>query len=632
MGTATNRRTSCLRVSKPLVYTDRTRVKATVTFSTLAKKVCYIRQARFLPIILSIPPSGGRFVSSGTSRLVVLPDDRKRYGVFEELNEVQSRFGYLPEDQLKQVAARRGLALRDVHSVATFYPHFHLHQPKKVDVRFCDDMTCHLMGACELRNRVEEKFPADSRSDITFNAVSCLGRCDQAPAIAVNDRIYDDLDIARTVGIVQEALGGIYISGREPRSYRDKLRCDPYDGHGHYSALRALIQSQDFEGAIAKLKDAGLKGMGGAGFPTATKWEFVRNQKSDEKFVVCNADESEPGTIKDRFIMQEMPHMVIEGMIIAALTVGAKRGWIYIRHEYEHSAQRIQEEILKCYAEGLLGPNILDTDLSFDLEVFISPGGYICGEVSAMLEAIEGKRAEPRDKPPQTGSHGLWQKPTLANNVETFSAAAAILVRGAEWWNSFGKNGGKGLKIVAITGHVALPGAYEIEMGTTYKELLDMAGGVLQGASLLGFAPSGPSSGYLPASMIDLPIEWGAVSKAGSMVGSAAVVICAEGSCMLDMALNAIRFFRNESCGKCVPCRVGTQKMVDMLTAWSKGKFSDDQMPLLNELSETMKSASICGLGQIAPVPILSVIKHFPDHMEAHLVHKKCPGDVCFSR
>ena len=319
-------------------------------------------------------------------------------------------------------------------------------------------------------------------------------------------------------------------------------------------------------------------------------------------------------------------------MILAALCVGATRGWIYIRHEYDAPREILQREIDRCYQEHLLGQRILGSEFSFDLEIFVSPGGYICGEASAMLEAMEGKRAEPRDKPPGTGTHGLWGKPTVVNNVETFALATTILANGPEWFQQQGINGGVGLKFACVSGHVNQPGVFEVPMGITYRELIwKYAGGVMNDNPLLGFAPSGPSSGFLPASMVDLPMDWQPLQNAGSMVGSTAVVVCAEGTCMLDMALNSTRFFRNESCGKCVPCRVGTQKIVDMLTRWTRGATRDIDRALLTDLSECMRNASICGLGQIAPVPIESVLKYFPEQIDDHLQRRFCIGGVCFT-
>jgi formate dehydrogenase beta subunit len=571
--------------------------------------------------------------TTATVKMFAADDERRRFGIYDDLRAIQAKFGYLPHDELKAVAGRRHLELRDVHSVATFYPHFHTSAPKRAVVKFCDDMTCHLRGSAALRPQVENQFSVKEREEIEFKSVSCLGRCDAAPALAINDHILDGMTPLTTAEEIQKAIGGIELRASAPRVSDKRPASDPYVGQQPYGFLRKLIESRDFPGVIATLKEAELRGMGGAGFPAHIKWDLVTKTPATEKFVICNADESEPGTIKDRQIMMQMPHVLVEGMIIAGLTVGAKRGYIYIRHEYEHAAAILEQEIKQCYAEKLLGKNILGSRMGFELSVFISPGGYICGEVSALLEAMEGKRAEPRDKPPQTGTHGLWLKPTLAHNVESFTCAVAILNNGPEWYKAQGKNGAHGLKFIGITGHVNNPGAYEVPFGTTYTEMISTwGGGILGGKKLLGFAPSGPSSGYLPASMADLPMEWGALSKVGAMVGSSAIVVCAEGTCMLDMALNSIRFFRNESCGKCVPCRVGTEKLTQMLTEWSRGNYQPEQMAAVKELSEAMKAASICGLGQIAPVPVLSVLKHFPDQVADHLERRICAGGVCFSR
>ena len=329
--------------------------------------------------------------------------------------------------------------------------------------------------------------------------------------------------------------------------------------------------------------------MGGAGFPTSMKWDLVRKQPGPVKYIVCNADESEPGTIKDRFIMTHLPHLLIEGMMLAGLATGAKQGILYIRHEYHLQEEILGEEIRRAYRAGLLGKNILGSGLDFELEVFVSPGGYICGEESALIEAIEGHRAEPRNKPPFPGVQGLWQKPTVINNVETFVNVPQILARGVEWYKSAGRNGSRGLKFVGVSGHTAKPGIFEVPLGITMREVLfDYAGGVRGGKSLKAFAPSGPSSGYLPASMADVRLDFKALAEAGSMLGSGAIVVCDDTTCMLDMALNAVRFYRNESCGKCVPCRVGSQKMVDLLMRWTQGGLPEASyradLALLDEL------------------------------------------------
>ena len=553
--------------------------------------------------------------------------------MFDELRVIQHEFGYLPADELRRLAGKIDVPLSQIHAVASFYPHFQLTPPPQVDVRVCADMSCHLRGGVEVKASLDKAFRGTNPEAVTVRDVSCLGRCDQAPAISINDQIYCNVQGERTAAVIKDLLSGGALPELPQDRHRVPVVSDPYNGTSNYSVVRRFVETRDWAGIVATLKASGLRGMGGAGFPTGSKWEIVRNARGKEKYIVCNADESEPGTIKDRFIMENAPWLVIEGMITAGLVTGARRGILYIRHEYENPKEILLEEIERCYREHLLGANILGSDLSFDLEIFVSPGGYICGEESALLEAIEGKRAEPRNKPPFPGTNGLWNQPTAINNVETFAFATVILVRGVEWFKAQGKNGSAGMKFVGISGDVNRPGIFEVPMGMKYSELIqDYAGGVLDGRALLGFAPSGPSSGYLPAPMADLPLDWNALAAAGSMVGSGAIVVCAEGRCMLDMALNAVRFYRNESCGKCVPCRVGSQKMVEMLTGWTEGRASDSELQLLDELSTAMKLTSICGLGQIVPAPIQSVLKHFPEVVSEHVKNRRCPTGVCIPK
>ncbi len=552
--------------------------------------------------------------------------------MFEELRAIQRDFGYLPADRLTTLAEKINIPVSQIHAVASFYPHFHLSPPPQVDVRVCADMSCHLRGADQVRSALDSAFQGADAKEISIRDVSCLGRCDQAPAFMVNDKIHSRVTTREAVAMIQDVLAGKPLPDRGHSAKRMAVTSNPYNGAGEYTVVRRFLATRNWQEIIATLKTAGLRGMGGAGFPTSSKWELVRNAPSHPKYIVCNADESEPGTIKDRGIMENVPYLVIEGMITAGLVTGAQKGILYIRHEYEEPKDILQQEIDRCYQQGFLGSRILGSDLAFDLEIFVSPGGYICGEESALLEAIEGKRAEPRNKPPFPVTNGLWNQPTVINNVETFCLATVILARGADWYKAQGKNGSVGMKFVGISGDVNLPGIFEVPMGITYAELVhENAGGILGGGNLLAFAPSGPSSGYLPASSANLPLDWNAVAAAGSMVGSGAIVVCAEGRCMLDMALNATRFYRNESCGKCVPCRVGSQKLVEMLKGWSAGVGGSDDMQLLTELSIALKQASICGLGQVVPVPIASVIKHFPGVVEEHVAHHRCPGGVCFN-
>jgi NADH:ubiquinone oxidoreductase subunit F (NADH-binding)/NADH:ubiquinone oxidoreductase subunit E len=553
--------------------------------------------------------------------------------VFDELRAIQATFGYLPSDQLHQLSGKLKIPVNQIHAVASFYPHFYLKPPPKVDVRVCADMSCHLRGSPEVRRSLEGAFAGQSQDAITIRDVSCLGRCDTAPALSINDHIYSGGNPRQVVELVRNTTEGKPLpSPHRDHHHRQRLSIDPYNGGAStYKAVRHLVDGRDYKAVIETLKAGGLRGMGGAGFPTGTKWEIVRNAAGIKKYIVCNADESEPGTIKDRFIMENVPHLVIEGMIVAGLVTGATKGIIYIRHEYEEQREALQEEVQRCYRERVLGSSVMGSDLVFDLEVFVSPGGYICGEESALLEALEGKRAEPRNKPPFPGTNGLWNSPTAINNVETFTLASAILINGVDWYKKQGINNVAGLKFVGISGDVVHPGVFEVPMGTSYRDLIyKYAEGISDGKPLLGFAPSGPSSGYLPASKVDLPLDFNALAAAGSMVGSGAIVVCAEGRCMLDMALNATRFYRNESCGKCVPCRMGSQKLVDLLTHWTQGESGKNDLQLIDELFKAMRLTSICGLGQIVHAPLASVMQHFPSVIDEHLKAKRCPGRVCF--
>jgi NADH:ubiquinone oxidoreductase subunit F (NADH-binding)/NADH:ubiquinone oxidoreductase subunit E len=550
--------------------------------------------------------------------------------IFNELREIQRQFGYLPADQLKSLAKKIDVPLYRLHGVASFYPHFHLTPPRKVDVRVCQDLSCHLRGASELRAGIEEACRKSANPDVQIGGVSCLGRCNEAPAVAINDHIFADISKDQIEAMIGNLLAGVPLPKALPQSQCVSCESDPYREGERYLALKRLIETGDSTATFATLKSSGLRGLGGAGFPTESKWQLVRQAPGTEKYIVCNADESEPGTFKDRFILTHLPHLVIEGMILASVLTGAKKGILYIRHEYEEQEKILHSEIERCKEAKLLGSNILGTDLAFDLEIFVSPGGYICGEESALLEAIEGKRAEPRNKPPFPVQEGLWNKPTVINNVETFANVPTILVRGVDWYKAQGLGGAAGLKFIGVSGDVVRPGVYEVPMGTPVADLIfKYGGGVPGGKKLKAFAPSGPSSGYLPASMADVRLDFKSLADAGSMLGSGALVVCAEDRCMLDMALNATQFYRNESCGKCVPCRVGSQKLVEMLSGWTKGESSPSDLALLDELADALRLTSICGLGQVVPAPIASVLKHFREEIDSHLLHRNCPAGVC---
>ena len=549
--------------------------------------------------------------------------------LFDELKDIQREFGYLPAAKLNDLAARKQIPLHRVHEVASYYPFFYLQPQPKVTVGVCGDLSCHLRGADRLFQHLKQRFAAGGAS-IAVREISCPGRCDSAPAISINHVIVTGAGMQDAENLIALALTGVNSPHLPKEMPAVRLASDPYAGNEPYGVLREIVSSGNAGAITRELRAAGLCGMGGAGFPAYIKWEIVRDAPGTPKYVVCNADESEPGTIKDRYILDHLPHLVIEGMILAALATRASHGYIYIRHEYEEQAKVLQAELERCRRNNLLGDSILNSGLAFDIEIFVSPGGYICGEGSALLEPLEGKRAEPRNRPPNSATHGLWQKPTVLNNVETFAIVPQILAMGAERYKSQGRNGASGLKFVAVTGDVRQPGVFEIPMGTPASELImNLAGGPLPDSSVKAFAPSGAASGFLPASMMDVALDFRSMAAAGSMLGSGAIVVLSEKRCMLDMALNAVKFFRNESCGKCVPCRIGSQKLVDLLTGWTKGVTAASDRDLIRELSEGLKLTSICGLGQFIPYPIETVLRYFSDEVNAHIVEKRCPAGVC---
>jgi NADH:ubiquinone oxidoreductase subunit F (NADH-binding)/NADH:ubiquinone oxidoreductase subunit E len=568
--------------------------------------------------------------------LVQIEPGRNKLGVFEDLRRVQDNIGFVPPAEIARIAERRNVAIKDVHTVASFYPHFHLKAPIRVDVRVCDDMSCHLNGARQLRHALEHQY-AGASDIVQVRDISCVGRCDHAPVVSINEHYHEAASFSAVVALVDKEVlsprtGHHSPPPRSPEQRGITIQCDPYpDQQSQYGIFSKLIAEKNFDETIALLKTGELRGMGGAGFSTYIKWEGAKKSRGPEKFVVCNADESEPGTIKDRFILQYLPHMVFEGMMVAGAIVGAQKGFLYIRHEYELQTEVLREELTRLYSLGLVGKNIQGSGIDFDLEVFVSPGGYICGEETALMEAIQGNRSEPRNKPPRTVNSGLWGKPTALNNVETFTHAITILGKGGDWYRDFGRPGSPGVKFVGVTGNVKHPGVFEVPMGITYRELIDTyAGGALEGREIVGFAPSGPSSGYLAASHLDTPLDWDKVKALHSMLGSGAVVVVDDSGCMLDMALTSVRFYRNESCGKCSPCRIGTQKLVDLLENWQQGKVGPGDQDLLRDLSAVLRQASLCGLGQIAPAPIQSVMKHFPEMMREHLEDRHCRAGICF--
>ena len=528
------------------------------------------------------------------------------------LMEIQGRLGWLPREELEALAREQKRPLYEIQGLVSFYPHFRTEPPAGVTVRVCHDLTCWLNGAEDRIAQLHEQY--GDGGDVEVVEISCPGRCDIAPAATVDEQParLDDVDTlvdAKRGG--DNDLGAVVAYGPE-----GGWPNDPYGpGEPRYQALRALLSGEITpQQVIDDLEASGLRGMGGAGFPTGKKWELVRGEEAVDgsgiKYAICNADESEPGTFKDRQLLAEQPHLVLEGLLMGMVVTGAEEGWVFIRHEYGPEEAVLHAEIENLREQGLIGDDVLGSGRRLSLDIFTSPGGYILGEETALIECMEGHRGEPRNKPPFPGVWGLWGRPTLMNSVETFADVPIIVARGAQWWQDQGLGDSDGLKFFAVSGHVERPGVYCVPMGTTIRDLLDVAGGVAGGAALESVQPGGASSNFLGPDHLDVPLDFGTLAEAGSMLGSGAVVVIAEGTDSLAAATNVLRFFRNESCGKCVPCRVGSTKAHDLLTDTLRagGELDEGRRARLLELELTMRKTSICGLGQVALGPVVSVM------------------------
>ena len=529
------------------------------------------------------------------------------------LMEIQERLGWLPREELEALAREQKRPLYEIQGLVSFYPHFRTEPPAGVTVRVCHDLTCWLNGAEDRIAQLHEQY--GDTGDVEVVEISCPGRCDIAPAATVDEQPARLDDVEMLVEVKRSGdndLGAVVAYGPE-----GGWPNDPYGpGEPRYQALRALLSGEITpQQVIDDLEASGLRGMGGAGFPTGKKWELVRGEEAVDgsgiKYAICNADESEPGTFKDRQLLAEQPHLVLEGLLMGMVVTGVEEGWVFIRHEYGPEEAVLHAEIENLREQGLIGDDVLGSGRRLSLDIFTSPGGYILGEETALIECMEGHRGEPRNKPPFPGVWGLWGRPTLMNSVETFADVPIIVARGAQWWQDQGLGDSDGLKFFAVSGHVERPGVYCVPMGTTIRDLLDVAGGVAGGAALESVQPGGASSNFLGPDHLDVPLDFGTLAEAGSMLGSGAVVVIAEGTDSLAAATNVLRFFRNESCGKCVPCRVGSTKAHDLLTDTLRagGELDEGRRARLLELELTMRKTSICGLGQVALGPVVSVLR-----------------------
>jgi len=520
---------------------------------------------------------------------------RRRDLLIEYLHLIQDRYGHLSARHLAALAAELHLAQTEVYEVATFYAHFDVvHDgaaaPPPVTIRVCDSLSCAMAGAEKLLNALGDGLGADVR----VVRAPCVGRCDSAPIAEVGHYYVDHADPAAVAKAVAE-----HRHAPDVPAYID---LDAYRAAGGYTLLERLRKGEvTGEQVIEALDKSGLRGCGGAGFPTARKWRSVLGVPGP-RLMAVNADEGEPGTIKDRYFLETDPHRVLEGMLIGAHVVAATDVYFYVRDEYQAALVVLRRELDKLRAAGLT------KDVSVHLRR--GAGAYICGEESAMIESIEGKRGLPRHKPPLPFQVGIFGRPTLINNVETLYWVRELVERGPQWWLDQGRNDRKGLHTYSVSGRVANPGVKITPAGVTIRELIDeYCGGMLPGHQFKAYLPGGASGGILPASLGDVPLDFGTLEAHGSFIGSAAVVVLSDQDDMREAALNVMRFFEDESCGQCTPCRVGTEKAARLMARkdWDKD--------LLSELSVAMRDASICGLGQAAPNPLLCVIKYFPEEV-----------------
>jgi len=528
---------------------------------------------------------------------------------------------------------------------------------KRLSVLLCSGSACQSSGALAVKQALVEALTAQGLMDeVQIVETGCMGPCELGPILLVYpDGVYYVRVKPADVG---EIVTEHFLKGRpvrrllwtapapEPRTIPffarqkkivlencgqiDPEKIEEYIAVGGYEALAKVLTQMTPEEVIAEITKSGLRGRGGAGFPTGKKWQAVREAKGNPKYVICNADEGDPGAFMDRAILEGDPHSVLEGMAIAAYAVGAEKGYIYVRAEYPLAVKRLEVAIAQARKMGLLGTRIFETDFSFDIELRMGAGAFVCGEETALIASIEGKRGEPRPRPPYPATSGLFGKPTLINNVETFANVRHIILRGADWFAQIGTETSKGTKVFALAGQVKNTGLVEVPMGITLRELIfDVGGGVPEGRKFKAVQIGGPSGGCLPESLLDVPIDYESLKQYGAIMGSGGVIVLDDTSCMVNVAKFFLEFTADESCGKCVPCRVGLRVLLSILEKIVRGEGNEADLEELERLGRMIQATALCGLGQTAPNPVLSTLRYFRDEYLAHIRDKACPAGVC---
>ena len=531
----------------------------------------------------------------------------------------------------------------------------------RAHVLICAGTGCTSSGSAKLFTEFERCIQeAGIDNEVKLVKTGCFGLCAQGPIVVVYPegsmycRVTPE-DVQEIVSehlvkgrIVQRLLEGhteseVEADAQETDFFKKQTRValqncgrinpeniDEYIAYDGYAALGKVLTEMTPEQVIQTVLDSGIRGRGGAGFPTGRKWDFARKSVSDKKYVCCNADEGDPGAFMDRSVLEGDPHVVLEAMAIAGYAIGSDQGYIYVRAEYPIAVHRLEIAIKQAREYGLLGKNIFGTDFSFDIEIRLGAGAFVCGEETALMTSIEGHRGEPRPRPPFPAIKGLFQQPTILNNVETLANIPKIILNGPEWFASMGTEKSKGTKVFAVGGKIKNTGLVEIPMGTTLREIVyDIGGGIPGGKKFKAAQTGGPSGGCIPASLIDTPIDYDSLMAIGSMMGSGGLIVMDEDTCMVDIAKFFLEFTVDESCGKCPPCRIGTKRMLEILNKITSGKGEEKDIDDLYELAAGIKASALCGLGQTAPNPVLSTLRYFKDEYMAHVVDKKCPAGVC---
>ncbi len=535
--------------------------------------------------------------------------------------------------------------------------------PRK-EILICAGTGCLSAGAEEIEEKLmdelwehglEDRYPVKK----VIKKTGCMGPCNKGPMMIIQpeNTFYGDLEPSDVETIVEEHLINDriafnllvddyegnkvekfqeleFIQGQrkvvmrnsgdiDPSSIRDYLEQD-----GYRAAKKAVTEMKKDE-IIQEIKNSGLRGRGGAGFPTGLKWEFTANEDADQKYVVCNGDEGDPGAFMDRSILEGDPHSVIEGMMIAGYAVGADQGYVYVRAEYPLAIRNLRKAVRDAQSEGYLGEGLFGTDFDFNVEIRVGAGAFVCGEETALLSSIEGKQGRPKYRPPYPSTEGLWGKPTVINNVETLANVTPIIQKGAEWFDNIGTEESSGTKVFAVAGDVKETGLVEVPMGMTIEEMVELAGGVADDKDFKAVQIGGPAGGTIPEKYIDLPIDYDSLEEAGTIMGSGGFIVLDEDNCMVDVARFFLDFTQEESCGKCPPCRLGSKRMLDLLEKMTQGEAEPGDIEKLEDLAETVKDTSFCGLGQAAPNPVLSTLRFFREEYEAHVYEDECPAGQC---